>query len=85
MSILSALHQQNSSLDELAKLPQTAIMQMAQRGEISQDMVAPILGKKAEMADAIARNNALQQGGGQQPSVMEQIMQKNAQAAHPMM
>ena len=85
MSILSALHQQNSSLDELAKLPQTAIMQMAQRGEISQDMVAPILGKKAEMADAIARNNALQQGGGQQPSVMDQIMQKNAQAAHPMM
>ena len=85
MSILSALHQQNSSIDELAKLPQTAIMQMAQRGEISQDMVAPILGKKAEMADAIARDRALQQGGGQQPSVMDQIMQKNAAAEHPMM
>jgi soluble lytic murein transglycosylase-like protein len=85
MSILSALSQQNSSIDELAKLPQTAIMQMAQRGEIGQDMVAPILGKKAEMADAIARDRALQQGGGQQPSVMDQIMQKNAQAEHPMM
>lgn len=85
MSILSALHQQNSSIDELAKLPQIAIIQMAQRGEISQDMVAPILGKKAEKADAVARDRALQQGGGQQPSVMDQIMQKNAQAEHPMM
>jgi hypothetical protein len=82
MSILSAIKQESSSLDDLAKLPQTLIMQMAQNGQISKEMVAPILGKKAEMADAVARMNAMQQGG-QKQSVMEQIMQKNAQGENP--
>jgi hypothetical protein len=82
MSILSAIKQESNSLDDLAKLPQTLIMQMAQNGQISKEMVAPILGKKAEMADATARMRAMQQGG-QQQSVMEQIMQKNAQGENP--
>jgi len=82
MSILSAIKQESSSLDDLAKLPQTLIMQMAQNGQISKEMVAPILSKKSEMADATARMRAMQQGG-QQNSVMEQIMQKNAQAENP--
>ena len=33
MSILSAIKQQNSSIDDLAKLPQAMIMQMAQQPE----------------------------------------------------
>ena len=52
MSITSALHQQNSSIDELAKLPQAMIMQMAQKKEIAPEMVAPILSRKAEMMEA---------------------------------
>jgi hypothetical protein len=82
MSILSAIKQESSSLEELAKLPQTLIMQMAQNGQISKEMVAPILGKKSEMADAAARMRAMQQAG-QNQSVMEQVMQKNAQAENP--
>lgn len=82
MSILSAIKQESNSLQDLAKLPQTMIMQMAQNGQISKEMVAPILGKKAEMADAAARMRAMQQGG-QQQSVMEQIMQRNAQGENP--
>ena len=84
MSILSALKQQTESLDDLAKLPQSMIMQMAQRKEISQEMVPAILGRKAELMDSVARTQAMQSGAGQAPSVMEQIMQKNAQAEHPM-
>lgn len=83
MSILSALKQQTSSMDDLAKLPQSMIMQMAQRKEIAPEMVAPILSRKAELMDAVARTQAMQQGG-QAPSVMEQIMQKNAVAENPM-
>ena len=84
MSILSALKQQTESLDDLAKLPQSMIMQMAQRKEISQEMVPAILGRKAELMDSVARTQAMQSGAGQATSVMEQIMQKNAQAEHPM-
>lgn len=84
MSILSALKQQTSSMDDLAKLPQSMIMQMAQRKEIAPEMVAPILSRKAELMDAVARTQAMQQGGGQAPSVMEQIMQKNASDENPM-
>lgn len=83
MSILSALKQQTESLDDLAKLPQPLIMQMAQRREIAPEMVPAILGRKAELMDAVARNQALQKGG-QSPSVMEQVMQKNAQSENPM-
>lgn len=84
MSILSALKQQTESLDDLAKLPQSMIMQMAQRKEIAQEMVPAILGRKAELMDSVARTQAMQSGAAQAPSVMEQIMQKNAQAEHPM-
>ena len=83
MSILSAIKQQNSSIDDLAKLPQAMIMQMAQKGEIREDMLAPILGRKAEMADAVARTKALQNAGQTPPTVMENLMAQNAQAEQP--
>lgn len=82
MSILSALKQQRSSIDDLAKLPQAMIMQMAQRKEISPDMVAPILSRKAEMMDAVARSKSLQPQPPV-PTVMEQVMAKNVQAENP--
>jgi hypothetical protein len=83
MSILDAIRNQTNSLDDLAALPQAMIMQMAQKGQIRQDMLAPILGRKAEMADAVARTNALQSQGGQMPTVMEQLMQRNAESEMP--
>jgi hypothetical protein len=89
MSILSALketqHDKNN-LDDLAKLPQALIMQMAQNGQIPKDMVMPILGKKAEMAESSAKMNAAKQlaaQGGAQPTVMEQYMGQIAQAENP--
>ena len=83
--ILSALRQHDGSIDELAKLPQNLIMQMAQRKEIGAEMVAPILARKAQMADAIARTKALQKGQAQgpAPTVMEQLMQKTADTEQP--
>lgn len=85
MSILGAIKQQTESIDDLAKLPQVMIMQMAQRGQIREDMLAPILGRKAEMADAVARMQALQTAGQTPPTVMEQLMQANAMAEQPEM
>ena len=82
MSILNALKQQRSSIDDLAKLPQAMIMQMAQKKEISADMLAPILSRKAEMMDAVARSRALQPQPPV-PTVMEQVMKKNIQAENP--
>jgi hypothetical protein len=84
MSILSALKQQNGSIDELAALPQTMIMQMVQKKQIDETMLAPILSRKAELAEATARTKAMQ-AGGQQPTVMEQLMAQNAQAEQPAM
>jgi hypothetical protein len=78
MSILGALKQQTESIDDLAKLPQAMIMQMAQKGQIREDMLAPILGRKAEMADAFARNEALKKAGQVPPTIMEQLLAKNA-------
>jgi hypothetical protein len=83
MSILGAIKQQTESLDDLAKLPQVMIMQMAQKGQIREDMLAPILGRKAEMAEAVARMQALQGGNQPQPSVLEQVMATNAMAEQP--
>lgn len=83
MSILGALKQQTESIDDLAKLPQAMIMQMAQKGQIREDMLAPILGRKAEMAEAIARMQALQGGNQTPPSVLEQVMATNAMAEQP--
>jgi hypothetical protein len=83
MSILGALKQQTESIDDLAKLPQVMIMQMAQKGQIREDMLAPILGRKAEMAEAVARMQALQGANQPQPSVLEQVMATNAMAEQP--
>lgn len=85
MSILDALRQQSSSIDDLAKLPQTLIMQMAQKGQIEEYMLAPILGRKAEMANAVARMQALKNSNQPQVSVMEQIIDQNAMAEQPQM
>jgi hypothetical protein len=85
MSILSAIKQQNSSIDDLAALPQALIMQMAQKKQISEEMLAPILSRKAELAEAFARQNALQNSGQTPPTVMEQLMAQNAQAEQPQM
>jgi soluble lytic murein transglycosylase-like protein len=85
MSILSALKQQHSSIDSLAALPQAMIMQMAQKKQISEEMLAPILARKAELADAFARENALQGANQAPPTVMEQLIAKNAQAEQPQM
>jgi soluble lytic murein transglycosylase-like protein len=85
MSILSALKTQSNSIDDLAKLPQAMIMQMAQKKQISEDMLAPILSRKAELAEAFARQNALRNAGQTPPTVMEQLMAQNAQAEQPQM
>jgi hypothetical protein len=45
-------------------------------------MLAPILSRKAEMMDAVARTKALQQQSAP-PTVIEQMMAKNAQAEQP--
>ena len=82
MSILSAIKQQSGSIEDLAKLPQTMIMQMAQRKEIVPEMVPAILAKKAEMIDRVAKAKAAGQGIPQQ-SVMDKIMASNAQAENP--
>ena len=71
-------------IDRMAKLPQAYIMQLAQRGQIPKDMVAPILAKKAENAQAAAIQNAAfkqaaMQGGAVPPStVIEKIITQNA-------
>ena len=83
MSILSALKQQHGQLDDLAKLPQAAIMQMVQHKQIDETMLAPILARKAELADAFARQQALQKSGQTPPTVMEQLMAKNAASEAP--
>lgn len=83
MSILSALKTQNNSIDDLASLPQPMIMQMAQKGQIRQDLVMPILARKAEMVEAAARSKAMQQQGIPPTTVLEQILQKNAVAENP--
>jgi hypothetical protein len=85
MSILDAIKQQNSSIDDLAKLPQAMIMQMAQRKQIGEEMLAPILARKAELADAFARQQSLQNADQVPPTVMEQLMAKNAMADQPQM
>jgi hypothetical protein len=59
---------------------------MVQNGQIKEDMLMPILGKKAEMADNTAKMNAakaLAAQGGAQPTVMDQYMGKIAQAENP--
>lgn len=86
MSILSALSEnrhEKKNLADLAKLPQALIMQMGQRKELTQEEVAMVISKKAEAIESAARQKALEQGGGQMPSVIEQNMMKIAQAENP--
>jgi hypothetical protein len=86
MSILSAIKEakhDNNNLQDLALLPQALIMQMAQRGEIQKELVPLIIGKKAEMIEAMARNQALANSGQTPPTVMEQKMMEIAQAENP--
>lgn len=83
MSILNAIKQQGGAIDDLSKLPQAMIMQMVQKKQIDETMLAPILARKAEMADAVARTKTLEAGAGQMPSVMEQLMQKTADQEQP--
>lgn len=83
MSILSAIKQQQGSLDDLAALPQATIMQMAQKKQISAEMVAPILSRKAELMDSVVRTKQAQGAGQVPPTVMEGLMAKNAMAEAP--
>ena len=85
MSILDAFKQvrdQDKSLDSLASLPQTLIMNMVQRKEIPETDLAMIMAKKAEMAQTSANLKAAQaqQQQGQAGTIMEQLMAKNAAA-----
>jgi hypothetical protein len=90
MSIIDALREvrhDNNNLEELAALPQALIMQMAQNGQIEKEMLMPILGKKAEIAEKTAKMKAAQQlaaQGGQAPTVMDSYMNTIAQAENPM-
>ena len=72
-------------IDRLASLPQALIMQMAQKGQIPKTMVAPVLAKKAENAQATAQIKAVaqqmtqQQMGGPPPTtVIEKVIAQNA-------
>jgi hypothetical protein len=86
MSILDALKEtrrESKNLSELALLPQALIMQMAQRGELSDTEVPLIIGKKAELIEVAARNAALAQSGQVPPTVMEKNMMTIAQDENP--
>jgi hypothetical protein len=89
MSILDALKtfkQERESIDDVASLPQTLIMQMAQKGQIPKTDVPMILSRKAEMAQTEANIRALraqQSQGGVAPTIMEQLMAANAQQEVP--
>lgn len=83
MSILDAFKQvrdEDKSLDSLASLPQTLIMNMVQRKEIPQEHLPMIMAKKAEMAQTVANMKAAQaqQQQGQPGTIMEQLIAKNA-------
>ena len=87
MSILDALKVQKAeqkSVRDLAQLPQQLIIQMAQRGDIPAEVAPVVISEKARMAKDMANLQALMaQGGGKQPTVMEQAMATNAQAESP--
>jgi hypothetical protein len=88
MSILDALKtfkQERESIDDVAALPQTLIMQMAQKGQIPKTDVPMILARKAEIAQTQAQMNALrqQQAQGATPTLMEKMIAANAQEEAP--
>lgn len=83
MSILDTFNQlrdEKQSLETLASLPQTLIMNMVQRKEIPQEDLPMIMAKKAEMAQTTANMKAAQaqQQQGQPGTIMEQLLAKNA-------
>jgi hypothetical protein len=83
MSILDTFNQlreEKQSLETLASLPQTLIMNMVQRKEIPQEDLPMIMAKKAEMAQTTANMKAAQaqQQQGQAGTIMEQLLAKNA-------
>ncbi len=78
MGITQALKLQEGPINTLAQLPQQQLMAMAQQGRIPADMLPIILNEKAQMAQAAANMQAMQQP--LPPSVVEQAMAINAQA-----
>jgi hypothetical protein len=79
MSIVQNLKLLNKPISELAMLPQEAIIQMAQAGQIPTAFVAPILGEKAEQAKAGANAAAMMAQQEVPPTtVLEGIMAQNA-------
>jgi hypothetical protein len=85
LDALKTFKQERESIDDVASLPQTLIMQMAQKGQIPKTDVPMILNRKAEMAQAEANIKALraQQTQGAAPTIMEQLMAANAQQEVP--
>jgi hypothetical protein len=85
--ILNALRQiqaPDNSLESLSQLPLDQIMRMVQSGSIGKDMILPITGKKAQMAEDAAKRKAMQQGGGQQQaSILEKKMAQIAENENP--
>jgi hypothetical protein len=77
LDALKTFKQERESIDDVASLPQTLIMQMAQKGQIPKTDVPMILNRKAEMAQTEANIKALraqQTQGGVAPTIMEQLM-----------
>lgn len=83
MGITQALKLQEGPINALAKLPQQQLMAMAQQGRIPADVLPIILNEKAEMAQAAANMQAMQQP--MPVSVTERNMAINAQAEAPQM
>jgi len=81
MGITQALKLQEGPINALAQLPQQQLMAMAQQGRIPADMLPIILNEKAQMAQAAANMQAMQQPTP--PSVIEQAMAINAQSETP--
>jgi hypothetical protein len=83
MGILQALKLQEGPIESLAQLPQQQLIAMSQQGRIPADVLPIILNEKAQMAQAAANMQAMQQP--MQPSVIEQAMAINAQSEAPQM
>jgi hypothetical protein len=86
MSIIQALKMQQAderSIDQLAMLPQSEIMRMAQLGEIPPSVLPVIISEKARMTQEQANRQAMMQGP--QPTVLDKNLAINAQAAQPQM
>jgi hypothetical protein len=74
----------SKDLDLLARLPQTYIVQMGQRKELTPEEVTLIIGKKGQQIEDAANRKALAASMAQpMPSVMEQKMMQIAQAENP--